>query len=306
MLGTHKEIFLVLGQLGGVIADQMIAWSCAELGVQLDDWLESFNETKFGTLNDYGANFDINLNPDAREYMIKKYSEVGDTSKVDVTVKKVRSKYQQLLRAEISDITDRVTFAFRSSAAKAAKIASQRGQVEEAIMWFEEAVTTDVGNCALLDRFAWYLMTHENLDRAFGIALRACLAGPEDADAHFTTGMIAARMANTREADKYLDLAHKFGKELHLCTLQKARAKLKYAIANDVTKNIVLLNEALEQLDKAKSTAGFSNNHVYAKHLDERRRLIDNIKAHLTKVQDKNKKKAPIVIHRTVKLDKEK
>lgn len=301
MLGTHKDIFLVLGQLGGAIADHMVAWSCAETGVQLDDWLESFNETKFGTLNDYGSNFDINLNPDAREYMIKKYSDTIDKQKIDSTVKKIRMKHQQLLRAEISDVTDRVAYAFRSSAAKAAKIAAQRGHVDEAIMWYEEAVTSDAGNCALLDRFAWYLMNNRKLDRAFGIALRACQAGPKDADAHFTAGMIAARMANTRDADKYLDLAYKFGKELHLCTLQKARAKLKYAIANDVSKNVILLEEALEQLDYAKSTAGFSNNPTYSKHLEERRRLIDNINAHLSKFKNIKKKKPPVVIHKSIK-----
>ncbi|KAF0215518.1 MAG: hypothetical protein FD174_4112 [Geobacteraceae bacterium] len=299
MLSTHKEVFLVLGQVGGAIANQMAAWSCAEMGVQLDDWLESFGETKFGTLNDYGANFDINLNPDAREYLTKKYSEIAEKERVriDSTVKKIRIKHQQLLRAEISEVTDRVSFAFRTSAAKAAKIAAQRGQVDEAIMWYEEAATADPGNYALLDRFAWYLMNHKLLDRAFGIAKRACQAGPADADAHFTAGMIAARLANIREADKYLDLANKFGKELHLCMLQKARAKLKYAIANGIEKNIIVLNEALDQLEEAKSSS--NHNYTYKKHLDERKRIIDNINALISKFKVAKKVKEPIIIRKT-------
>lgn len=301
MRREQRQVFLILGQLGGAIADQMVAWACAEMGVQLDDWLESFSETKFGTLNDYGANFDINLNPDAREYMIKKYSEADgtDKSKIDSTVKFIRDKHQQLLKAEISGVTDRVAVAFRSAAAKAAKIASMRGQVTEAIMWFEEAVTSDPGNHALLDRFAYYLMNREPL-RALSVAIRACQAGPEDADAHFTAGMIAARLSNIREADKYLDLAHNYGKELHLCLLQKARAKINYAKANDLFNHLELLELASKQLNEA--TQDNENGHSYRKHLEERTRLQAHISTLINKIRREKRKsepkKEPIVIYK--------
>lgn len=66
-----------------------------------------------------------------------------------------------------------------------------------------------------------------DLKRARECASQACILEPKDPEAHFTAGMIAARMGNVAEADESLKRAQALGKAGHLCALQKARARLE-------------------------------------------------------------------------------
>lgn len=271
---NQQNVFLVVGQLGGAIAGVLVAWACGELGVYLTDWIVAFNETRFGTYNDYGNQFDISLEPSAREFLVTKYNELKKDAKaiVDKTTNAARRHYEDLLRAAEVVVTDRVVTAFRTSAAKAAKIAAERGDFEEAVMWFEEAITGDPGNFALLDRFAWFLMVNKKLERAWGVAQKACFTGSDDADAHFTAGMVAGRMGNIADADRFLDLAERKGKGAHLCCLQKARARIeKSKVELDLQKTESYLEEGKQLLGQCtlNSPCGYKD----MKHERERRRL---------------------------------
>jgi len=229
MDARHRQVFLVLGQLGDAVAGQAVGWACAEVGIPVDEWLAAFDETRFGALNDYGTQYDIAIEPGAREYLSTKYGEVpaGERAAIQALARTVSDRYQQLLRATESRVTDRVARAFRTSAAKAAKLAAHRGDFDAAVLWYEEAVKSDPGNAALLDRFAWFLMVHGELVRADKVANEACRTDPKDADAHFTAGMIAGRLARVSDADRLLEEAGRLGKEGHLCALQRARARIE-------------------------------------------------------------------------------
>jgi len=193
--------------------------------------------------------------------------------KISSAVGRVRKKHQQTISAAEEKITDRVLSAFRTTAAKAAKIAAARRDVDEAIRWYGEATIVDSSNAALFDRFAWYLMVNDHLDKAVVLAKKACELAPRDADSHFTAGMIAARRAEVVDADQALDRAHSFGKPLHLVALQKARARLELAIKlpqHSSQKRRDLAIEAINLLDTAVPTR--SGNHL--KHEEERARLL--------------------------------
>lgn len=275
MESSNRDVFLAIGQLGGTVSEQLLAWACAEFSNYAPNWLTAFEETRFGTLADYGANFDLTLDSGAREFLITKFETMSasERSRISVAVGHVRKKYQQALVAEEEKVSDRVLAAFRTTAAKAAKLAASRGDQEGAIKWYEEATIIDSSNAALFDRFAWYLMIKGELDRAVAVAKRACELAPRDADCQFTAGMIAARRGSIKEADEFLGRAEEHGKAPHLVKLQRARARLERAIppsSGSQEERRVLLKEAINLIE----TADPSGRGNHQKHESERGRLL--------------------------------
>lgn len=280
----HRNAFLVLGQLGGNVAGQVVAWICGEVGVSLTDWLGAFEETHFGLLNEYGTHYDLSIEPSAREYVSTKYRELpnSERARIDRIAKVVRERYLELLRADAADVTDRIEKAFRTSVARAAKLAALRGDEAEAVTWYEEAVAKDPGNAALLDRFAWYLMVNRHLERAWHMAKQACAIDRNDAEAHFTAGMIAARRGNIADADTLLGRARELGKEPHLCDLQRARARIEYlrearrdspeSSRDAASRRAEWLDEAAKLLHDASIENPTGSNDC--KHMRERERLL--------------------------------
>ena len=236
---SYREVFLAIGQLGGSVSEHLVNWSCAEFSCVGKSWLSAFEETRFGSLVDYGSSYDLTLDPGAREYMASKFESLNDLDRQRVTsaVGRVVKKNKQAISATEEQITDRVQIAFRTTAAKAAKSAAARKDFDEAVRWYEEATIVDSTNSALFDRFAWYLMVNDRLDKAIGISRKACELDPSDADAQFTCGMIAARRAEISDADSALENAVRLGKPRHLATLQKARARIERAIFLDVSES---------------------------------------------------------------------
>ncbi len=252
------DVFLVLGQLGGAISEQILTWTCAEFTCYAPNWLSAFEETRFGSLVDYGAHFDITLDSGAREFLAAKYSALPgeERHRISSVVGRVRKKHLQATAAAEERITDRVLAAFRTTAAKAAKLAASRRDVDEAIKWYEEATLVDSTNPALFDRYAWYLMVNDRLEKAALVAKVAVRLDPNDADSNFTAGMIAARRGQVDEADAFLGASQKHGKQNHLVKLQKSRARLERAVIYEESgspQRRELLLEAIKMLDSAES-----------------------------------------------------
>ncbi len=272
---SYREVFLALGQLGGSVSEQLLNWACAEFTCYAPNWLTAFEETRFGSIVDYGTNFDITLDSGAREFLAAKYesSTPLERQKISSAVGRVRKKNLQAISAAEERVSDRVAAAFQTTAAKAAKLAAARRDVEGAIRWYEEATIVDSANAALFDRFAWYLMVNDRLDKASLISRKATYLAPNDSDCHFTAGMIAARMADIVEADKALDMAQRLGKASYLVTLQKARARLEKAllIGSSSSKDRGdLLTEAVRLINSANPSGSARNN----KHEVERSKLL--------------------------------
>lgn len=270
-----RNVFLALGQLGGSVSDQLLSWACAEFTCYAPNWLTAFEETRFGSLVDYGAHFDLSLDSGAREFLAAEYDALvaTDRQKISSAVGRVRKKQIQALSAAEGNVSDRVIKAFRTTAAKAAKLAAARRDIDEAIRWYEEATVADSANAALFDRFAWYLMVNDRLDKAAVVARKAIDIEPDDADCQFTAGMIAARKGNISEADALLNRAQDLGKAAHLVWLQKARARLERAVMPEQTNDLdrrSLAQEAINLLEKAIPESKGNNN----KHNLEKSKLL--------------------------------
>ncbi|WP_143076243.1 tetratricopeptide repeat protein [Stigmatella erecta] len=250
----QREVFLVLGRLGGTVDGQVVGWICSDIGVPHSIWQDAFEQTRFGSLVDYGARYDVQLEVGMNEFLARKYQSLPslDQQRIERITQAVSRRYRQLLAASEASVTDRVVQAFRSSAAKAAKLAASAGSVEDAVLWYEEAVRVDAANAALWDRYAWYLMMKaRDLSRARECASEACRLDPEDPDAHFTAGMIAARLRDVAEADRLLSRAEQRGKSKHLCLVQHARARIEAAVEENDKKNQSYLMEAEQLLEQA-------------------------------------------------------
>jgi Tfp pilus assembly protein PilF len=284
---NERGAFLVVGQLGGTVSGDIVGWACSELHVAHAQVLTAFEETRFGTIMDYGATYDLIMEPSARAFLAQKYQQLGVPSrtKIDAAVAAARRKHTQRLTAQVAVVNDRVARAFQTDAAKAAHQAAERGLVDEAVQWYEDAIQVDRGNAALLERFAWYLMKESrDYSRALRLAREACSADATDPDARFTAGMVLARMAEVRSADEEFARALALGKPAHLCALQRAQGRSR-AIESIMDRDPVeisraneLLAEALQLLDDARLPQISSN--LDAKHEAERTRTAHRLARH--------------------------
>lgn len=276
MESSYRDVFFTIGQLGGSVGEQLLTWGCAEFSCYAPSWLTAFEETRFGSLIDYGASFDITLDSGAREFLSSKYSDLSKTDQHRITsaVGRVRKKHQQSVLASEEPISDRVLEAFRTNAAKAAKLAAARRDTEAAMKWFEEATVVDSSNAALFDRYAWYLMVNDQLDKAAAVAKKARALNPSDADVQFTYGMIAARRGEVSDADQALDSARSLGKMTHLVSLQKARARLEYAITLNPEKSADRRASLLEAIQLLDSSIPTNPKGKHEKHKREREKLL--------------------------------
>lgn len=224
-----RSVFLALSQFQDGIDNQVVGRTCSALGIAHDDWTSAFEETRFGSIISHGSSYEVALSQDVLRYLGTKYDALpaAERTRLREVSKRVEVAVRALHEAAEAAVPDRSHEAYRSDAAKAARLAAARYQHEEALRWYEEAVTLDEHNAALWDRYAWYLLiVLGHVERAKECAARAVELAPKDADATFTAGMVAARLGEIAEADAFLQRAEESGKPRHLCLVQRARARV--------------------------------------------------------------------------------
>ena len=225
----ERNAFLTIGQLGDTVSGKLVEFVCSELQIQHSLLLDTYEKTRFGARHDYSTSYDLVIEPSARAFLSKKYKDCSapQRSIIGTAISGAERRHRAILRAHESIVTDRVAKAFRSDAAKAAKLAAVRGEYQDAIFWYEEAIRVDTGNAALLDRFAFFLATKgRDLDRAYTVSRHACELDPNDPDSHFTAGHIAASRGETAQADSFLARAQELDFPPHRCALQKVKARV--------------------------------------------------------------------------------
>lgn len=218
----------------------------------------ALDETYFGYVNEYGTDYDLVLNPMPQEFFQIKVQElrvgpiesIGRADIIDKVVNTTTHRFKTLQAAEKSSVSDRVVAAFRTGAAKAAKLATRRGDLDEAQEWFLEAIRLDSDNAALFDRMAFFLMHYRrDPDNAKGYAEKATHLDPSYADAFFTLGTILHWQDHIEEGDGRIDEAEARGYPREACLYQKARARIEKARrTNDLAGATALLDEAEEHI----------------------------------------------------------
>jgi hypothetical protein len=257
MSAEHKQVFIVLAQAGIPLTSHVVGWTCSQVGVPHTSWLNAFEETYFGSILEYGGEYEIELAPMAVEFFKLKGQKLVTAARSDVERfrEAVIRKQQERDRALSTPPSDRIEAAFRTPEARAAKTSALLGKLTDADLWYEEAVAKDSQNSALFDRYAWFLMQlRGDLDKGGKMADIACRLDPNSAEAHFTRALIYYRQFDIASADQAVDVARKLGKPETICLLQKAKARMlslgKFNGQLDVRSSLLHQTEAL--LDRAR------------------------------------------------------
>ncbi len=228
--GSQRIALVALAQLGDSLSGDLIQFVCGELHVDQSSTLDALEETKFAVRFDYATQYDVRLEASALTFLESAFQQLADEDRATVTaaVSQASRRRAELLRAQQADVHDRIGDAFGTDAARAAWQAASKGLNDDAVFWYEEAIKVEPGNGYLLDRFAFFLAAKvRNLDRAALLAEEACKLGPDNPDAFFTAGHVAASRGDPGRADRFLDKASLLGFPQHRCDLQKARARLR-------------------------------------------------------------------------------
>lgn len=263
MTESHRNVFLSLTCLDVPLNSRTVGWVCRELDVPHTEWLNSFYETHFGQITEYGSDYQMELDGFAEDFFSLKLKSMGE--KEAERIRKVAQRVEGLsIKAEKAHqeyTWDRVEGAFRTPSARAAKMAAVRGDIQEAIDWYGEALREDPHNSQLYDRYAWFMMVKAGkLDEAIRLSSRAIDIDSDNADAHLTKGLALYRQGRVAEGDRHIEHAVRLGKPEALGLLRKGIARYYLAIgADQVEKKVALLNECLKLLSNA-TTKSVRNN----------------------------------------------
>ena len=225
-----RKIFVVLSMIQRPLDHHTVGWACRELETLVTDWIDAYMETHFGSYNDYGAaGYDIVFVPEAVNFFQSQMGQFGteDQKSLAAIVNKVAGLYDQMKAGESAYRPDRIDNAFRTPAAKAARLCANQNKLEEADTWYQEAISQEPKNSELFDRYAYFLTIYmKDYKRAAEVAREAIRCDGDNEEALYTTGCIEYRLSNLERGDSYMDRARNAGKPIQLCLMEKGRARV--------------------------------------------------------------------------------
>ncbi|WP_267269808.1 tetratricopeptide repeat protein [Pseudomonas protegens] len=248
MSESQKEVFLVVVSVACPLDGFAIGIACQEVGIQHAIFQSGLDETYFATQTSYENTYELEIVELARRFFLHKLSRTNDEEKekIKLYARKVDQHAIEREKIEREYKSDRVADAFRSEYAKAAKIATDKGDLSEAIAMFNLAVQAEPLNAALHDRYAFFLLNRTNdIIQAKFYAEKATKYDSNSPDAHLTLALIHYKEGNIKSGDIAIELAKKNGKPESLCLLRMAIARYHFA------KNQANPKEATTNIDDA-------------------------------------------------------
>lgn len=227
-----REVFLVIVNVVNPIDGDCVGDACREVGIQHTEFQSSLDETYFATITDRGEDYDLEIADLAREFFRKKLNKytAGEIDRITGIASKIDRLASDRHRAEEEYKQDRVADAFRSSFAKAAKVAALKRDFPAARENFELAILDEPMNASLRERYASFLLREMQLPLdAKPVAEKAVDLDSKNGDAAFTLALILYRLNDIKEGDKAIQNAIKNGKQKALCGLRQAMARYHYA-----------------------------------------------------------------------------
>ena len=188
----QQDVFLVLVSTAVPLNSLSVADTCALVGIQHVEFQKGLDETYFATVTDYGDRYDLQIVDLAGRFFQKQLTKRGDADRRRIAdfSRKVDAQATGRHRVDQNYRQDRVAEAFRSQYAKAAKIATEQGDLKAAEENFKWAIEEEPMNAALHDRFAWFLLNRcQRPEDARGQADKAVKLDPHNADASLTLAL---------------------------------------------------------------------------------------------------------------------
>ncbi|MGY3040799.1 tetratricopeptide (TPR) repeat protein [Rhodanobacter sp. TND4EL1] len=256
----QQDVFLVLVSAAIPLDNLSVADACVLAGIQHLEFQKALDETYFATVTDYGDRYELQVVEMAArffEQQLRKRSE-ADRRRIKDFAHKVEVQATRRQRVERIYRQDRVAEAFRSPFAKAAKIATQQGELGLAEDNFRLALEEEPMNAALYDRFAFFLLNRrQRPDLALVQADKAVKLDARNADASMTLALCWYRMGEIDKGDAEIEAARHKGKPAALCVLRMAIARFhavkKAPYASEAQKRLkegqFLVSQAMKTLE---------------------------------------------------------
>ncbi|WP_273761763.1 hypothetical protein [Aeromonas hydrophila] len=259
----QKKALFVIISLSCPLTEISIGRTCQIIELQHTEFLNNIKETHFVNIVDYGSSYELDLVELAKRFFVKKFSEQSDDIKDEIeSISNDVSRYT-IERNEIEQAykRDRVTEAFRSDYAKIAKVAAEKGNIENAIESYELAILDDPMNSALHDRYAWLLFNKKkDADNALPIAIRACELNPDNCDAVVNLALINYRLGHIETGDKHIQKSISLGRPGYFAPLRMAIARYHDSFRGKTpAESLLLLIQAQKQLSNANKIFIYKN-----------------------------------------------
>jgi tetratricopeptide (TPR) repeat protein len=237
-----RRVLLLMSRLGDSHNQYLLQLCCQRTGVTVAAASEAIEESRgIGSFTTVQGGSEINLSPEFYNYCIERYEVTdGKREPTDDDVNWVKRRYAEFVASADAKVSDRSVQAFRTPSGRAAWNSYSLGNYEEACVYYEMATLEDPENGWLFDRYAYTLMRRRLLESALENSRKAVSILPQEADPHFTRGMIASRMGNIELTLFELDKAESLGKPKHLCALQRT-----YAYVNSSPQDLVKARESM-------------------------------------------------------------
>jgi hypothetical protein len=269
------DIFLVLVTAAVPLDSLCVADACALVGIQHVEFHKALDETYFATVTDYGERYDLQIVEFASRFFQKQLQkrDESDRRRIKDFALKVDARAARRHRVDQNYRQDRVAEAFRSQFAKAAKIATEQGDLRAAEDNFKLALEEEPMNAALRDRFAWFLLNRcQRPENARELAEQAVKLDSHNADASLTLALCSYRLGELTKGDDAIEAARKKGKPPALCLLRKAIARYHAARKSPYGKEtpawlkdgVLFVGQAIKLMDRDDS--------FFAKNMREARR----------------------------------
>ena len=221
-----RILLLLMTRISDVHDEVLLKLACQEAKVSVREAEEALRESLgIATITVASGHISIAFSEEFMRYCRGRYELVGtDKCPSDAARERVSSRYATYLKGVNTQLPSKDAKAFRHATARAAYAAAADGRVDDAIIFYEEAVLVDSGNPYLWDRYAYYLFMQRRLPEALDKAIRASRISPSDPNILFTRGMIEAKQGDVVGANRSLARAVEKGMPQHRCWLARAYA----------------------------------------------------------------------------------
>jgi len=223
-----RQVFLVLVSLANIIDGRTVGDACQELGIQHTEFQGSLDETYFATITDFGESYELEIVGLAKKFFEQKLKKLqpDELDRIRSIAVQVDRKVTDRQQVELEYRLDRVADAFRSTFAKAAKIATFKRDFDAAIENFDLALLEEPMNAALHDRYASFMLrSMQQPLEAKPLAEKAVELDPRNGDAWLTLALIRYRLDDLKRGDEAIERAQSNGKPDSLCHLRRAIAR---------------------------------------------------------------------------------
>lgn len=242
-----RVLLLLMARVSDVHDEVLLKLACQECGVTVREAEDALQESLgIASITRSAGHLTIAFADEFRRFCESKHVLQGGAKKPDARmVERVNSRYSTYLKAVNSNFVSKDARAFRHALARAAYAAASDGRVDDAILFYEEAVVADSDNCFLWDRYAYFLLKQRRYDEALKKSDKAVQLGVTESSVWFTKGMVEARMGRIPEATRTLHKAVELGFPEHLAWVQRA-----YAYMNASTKDLDQIEHCLDNASR--------------------------------------------------------